>query len=292
MDELDQRPPAACRVPPGGRAPLPEIDLSNWGLRRRRALRRAATARRADRTEPRSASVLLLDMGGVVIPTLFESVALAGFPEGPLDNDSEYARVQSGELGELDYWAALARDRPDLDIPGLWRRCSYVRDELRRALAAIATNVRLAAFTNDMEHWFGAGWEQGFPELTAFDAIVEASKLGVHKPDPEAFRQAAGALGERPDRCLFVDDLAPNLDGAASVGMHTRLFDVRDPEGSIAEVLADLDLDPVIPQPRRAFSAPREQLATLGDDGAAGVEYTRFGGRGARVFRPSRGLGG
>jgi FMN phosphatase YigB (HAD superfamily) len=85
---------------------------------------------------------------------------------------------------------------------------------------------------------------------------VEAARLGVLKPDPEAFRRCAAEIGEAPQRCLFVDDLAVNLDGAAAVGMGTLLFEVRDPGASIAALLARLGLDPGPPPPGpgRVFS--------------------------------------
>ena len=246
-------PGASCRLP-GPEGPLPTVDPSAWDVRRRRAVRRAAATRVADPASPRRVSVLVLDVGGVVIPSLFESVDLAGFPSGPLASEPAWTRVQRGETTERAYWDAVAAERPGLDVAALWRACSRVRDELRRALDVLAGRVRLVAFTNDMAHFFGADWPARFPEMAAFDAVVEASRLGVHKPDPEAFRAAAAFIGERPDRCLFVDDLQANLRGARAARMHTRFFDVRDPAASVAGDLADLDLaDGELPEPGRAF---------------------------------------
>ena len=255
---------ASCRLP-GPQGPLPTVDPSAWDVRRRRAIRRAAATRVADPASPRRVSVLVLDVGGVVIPSLFESVELAGFPSGPLASEPAWTRVQRGETTERAYWDAVAAERPGLDVAALWRACSRVRDELRRALDVLAGRVRLVAFTNDMAHFFGEDWLNRFPEMGAFDAVVEASRLGVHKPDPEAFRAAAAFIGERPDRCLFVDDLQANLRGAREAKMHTRFFDVRDPAGSVACVLADLDLtadDP--PAPGRAFRRSGAAPATGG----------------------------
>jgi len=256
----DGRPAGACgpgcrcvvEVDPGqGGVP---VDLEDWAVRRRRSVWRAAGARATGRGAGRAPAAVLLDMGGVVIPTLFESVAVPGFPGGPLGDEPEYAAVERGELPERDYWARLAERRPDLDVGALWRACSRVRVEVRAALRLLAGRVRLVAFTNDMAHWFGPDWPGRFPELAAFDQVVEAARLGVLKPDPEAFRLAAAEVGEPPERCLFVDDLAVNLDGAAAVGMATMLFEVRDPGGSIAALVARLGLDPEPPAGRRVFS--------------------------------------
>jgi FMN phosphatase YigB (HAD superfamily) len=254
-----------CAFVPGSGDPGAPVDLDDWAVRRRRAVWRAAGARAAGVREKRrvresgpgrAPAAVLLDMGGVVIPTLFESVAVAGFPGGPFRGEAEYAAVERGDLPERDYWARLAERRPALDVGALWRTCSRVRGEVRAAMDAVAGRVRLVAFTNDMAHWFGPDWPGRFPELASFDQVVEAARLGVLKPHPEAFRLAAAEIGEAPERCLFVDDLAVNLDGAAATGMQTLLFEVRDPAGSTAALLARLGLhpDPGPPGPGRVFS--------------------------------------
>lgn len=249
---------AACRcVTPPAASDAELVDPSDRVVRRRRAVRWAAQAR-ARRGGAPVPITLLLDMGGVVIPTLFESTAVPGFPAGPLGDDPAYADVEGGRRQERDYWAQLIAARPDIDAGELWRACSYVRAEIRAAVAAIAGRVRVVAFTNDMAHWFGDDWPQRFAELRHFDQVVEASKLGVLKPAPESFVRAAQAIGEDPARCLFVDDLPANLDGAAAVGMATLHFDVRDPAASIARMLAMLGLAADGPRRSAVFVVPRK----------------------------------
>lgn len=245
--------------------PLPAIDPHGWSTRRRQSVRRAAVARGADASAPRIAAVLL-DIGGVVIPQLFESAAVPGLPSGPFNGDERYAAVQRGELSERAYWAEVSAARPDLDVGALWRACSYVREDVREALAALASRVRLVAFTNDMEHWFGEDWPERFPEFVLFDRLLEASKLGPPKPAPESFLLAARAIGEPPERCLFVDDLQANLDGATAVGMHTRYFDVRDPGGSLAALLADVGLAHLPAAPSARGRAVRSARAPASAD--------------------------
>lgn len=232
--------PGWCATPPPGPA-VPAVDRVR--ARRRQALRRTRT----------TISTVLLDMGGVVIPTLFESTAVPGFPAGPIGEDAEYRRVEEGREQERDYWARLAKRRPDLDIGALWRDCSYVRAEVVTLLARLAGRVRVVAFTNDMAHWFGDDWAARFPAVTRFDAVLEAAKLGVLKPDPAAFLAAAAALCEDPRRCLFVDDLAANLDGADAVGMATAPFAVTDPAGSVARILDAVGLAAAEPTRRRVW---------------------------------------
>jgi epoxide hydrolase-like predicted phosphatase len=52
-----------------------------------------------------------------------------------------------------------------------------------------------------------------------FDATVISAEVGARKPEPEIYLLAARRLGLPPAACVFVDDLAANVRGAAAVGM-------------------------------------------------------------------------
>ncbi|WP_028924889.1 HAD-IA family hydrolase [Pseudonocardia acaciae] len=214
-----------------------------WRATRLRTVRRGAAIRaRAAGREAHTITTVLLDLGGVVVPTLFEVVDDPGFPRGPFGDDPRYAEVERGRLQEREYWAEVSADRPGLDIGEYFRTRLGVRAEIRELLRAAVGRARIAALTNDMAHWFGDGWPTRFPEFGQFDALLEASKYGVLKPDPSVFRWAAARLDERPRRCLFVDDLPSNLRGAAAVGMPTEHFDVTDPAGSVRRILDRLGI--------------------------------------------------
>jgi len=217
-----------------------EVDPHGWATRRRQSVRRAALSRGADPRARRIAAVLL-DIGGVIVPQLFESVRRPGFPRGPLDREERYRPVQRGDLSERDYWAEVEAAQ-GVDVRALWREHTQVREEMQHALRALASRVRLVAFTNDMTHFFGERWPARYPVFSLFDRLIEASAIGPPKPHPEAFVRAASVIGEPVERCLFVDDLQANIDGARSVGMPTRYFDVRDPTGSLRALLDDLGL--------------------------------------------------
>lgn len=53
-----------------------------------------------------------------------------------------------------------------------------------------------------------------------FDALVISSRVGAIKPSPRMYAAILSALNARPGDCLFVDDRAVNLEGAAAAGMH------------------------------------------------------------------------
>lgn len=75
----------------------------------------------------------------------------------------------------------------------------------------LLTNNDRCAFTRhhsdiDLESWF--------------DAVVFSSDVGVNKPNPAIYRAMLSRLGVSASQCLYIDDLARNVDAARQVGMH------------------------------------------------------------------------
>jgi putative hydrolase of the HAD superfamily len=71
-----------------------------------------------------------------------------------------------------------------------------------------------------------------------FDDIVNTARIGVAKPDPQAYIVAAGRLGVAPAACLFVDDRRTNVEGAAAaglIGIHFR--DITQLESDLDDLL-------------------------------------------------------
>jgi len=55
--------------------------------------------------------------------------------------------------------------------------------------------------------------------LDELDVVFNTAEIGIAKPDPDVFRHVCAELGTEPARTAFVDDLAENVAGAASIGM-------------------------------------------------------------------------
>jgi putative hydrolase of the HAD superfamily len=61
-----------------------------------------------------------------------------------------------------------------------------------------------------------------------FDAVVLSFEVGSIKPEPAIYLTALDRLNAEPGDAVFVDDQAAYCDGAAAVGIQTRLI-ARDP---------------------------------------------------------------
>ncbi len=78
--------------------------------------------------------------------------------------------------------------------------------------------------------------------LRLFDAFVVSYEVGVLKPDPRIYETALGRAGLPAEACVFVDDRAGNVEGAARLGIRAVQFT------SAEQVAADLErLGVVIP---------------------------------------------
>ncbi|MBB5955181.1 epoxide hydrolase-like predicted phosphatase [Saccharothrix tamanrassetensis] len=74
-----------------------------------------------------------------------------------------------------------------------------------------------------------------------FDVVVTSGEVGFAKPDRRSYLLAAERLGLAPQDCVFVDDLAVNVRGAAAAGMvgvHHR---------SVRSTLAELEILLAVP---------------------------------------------
>ncbi len=206
---------------------------------------------------------LVLDFGGVISKTLFETHALSEAAlglapgsltwRGPFDpaGDAPWRAMQAGELTERDYWALRMRETGAL-VGEVWTAfpqfvgrlrgadpAAVTRPEALEAIAkAKATNCRLAILSNELDLFYGKDFRAKLPFLADFDLIVDATYTGILKPDPRAFHLVTEGLGLPASACVFVDDQAKNLRGAAETGMPYVHFDVTRPGDSYSRALA------------------------------------------------------
>jgi putative hydrolase of the HAD superfamily len=219
----------------------------------------------ADVTAP--ARALVLDFGGVISKTLFEThdatEAALGLAPGTLtwrgpfagDTDPLWCAMQRGELSERGYWLARSREVGELlgedwnDMQTFVRRARgaepslVIRPEAERAIClASGHGCKLAILSNELDLFYGAEFRRKLPLLDQFDVIVDATHTGILKPDPRAYRAVCDALGLDPQACVFVDDQERNIKGAIACGLTTVWFDVQHPLKSYRQALQPLGL--------------------------------------------------
>lgn len=210
---------------------------------------------------------LILDFGGVVTRTLFETHdlterALGLAPgtltwQGPFDpgNDPLWQDMQADRISERDYWRQRTREVGQL-VGEDWTEMSQfvraargaepeavIRPEFRDAVARVkSAGMKLAILSNELDLFYGADFREKLPFLADLDVIVDATYTGILKPDPRAYRACLDALGLAAEDCVFVDDQRRNVDGARAVDLPTVHFDVAQPAASYSQALSLLGL--------------------------------------------------
>lgn len=213
-----------------------------------------------------STRALVLDFGGVISRTLFEThdnsedaLGLARGTltwRGPFDpaTDASWRQMQAGDMSEREYWLRRAREVGSLlgetwsDMKTLVQRArgadvaAVIRPEAIDAIQrAKALGCRLGILSNELDLFYGADFRRRLPLLNEFDAIVDATYTGILKPDPRAYQACLSDLGVAASDAVFVDDQLRNVDGARQCGLQVIHFDVRQPEASFAAALRLLE---------------------------------------------------
>jgi 2-haloacid dehalogenase len=81
----------------------------------------------------------------------------------------------------------------------------------------------LHALTNWSAETFPIALER-HPWLRRFQHITVSGSVGLAKPDPAIFVLALERIGRPTQQVVFIDDSAPNIAAAASLGMHAIHF--------------------------------------------------------------------
>ena len=211
----------------------------------------------------RKDKALILDFGGVVTRTLFETHDITeqalGLPAGslswlgPFDTSTDplWVSMQKREITERQYWERraaevgrqLGEDWPDMQT--FVRRARgadpelVVRPEARMAIReAREAGMRLAILSNELDLFYGADFRKRLPLIEQFEVVVDATYTGILKPDPRAYELVIAALSLPRENCVFVDDQRKNIEGAEAVGLPCVHFDVTDPAASYDTALA------------------------------------------------------
>ncbi len=188
--------------------------------------------------------VLLLDVGGVIVPPADQEVVARA---------ERTLGLAAGELGALLYewepWYALSTGRIDVDAywAALGARVGWEPAALAAALRpvwepsgidakvvglvrAVRPLVRVAVLSNAT-----LALEQqltGFGVRDLFDPVINSARVGLRKPDPRIFQHAIDVLGVPAGRILFVDDKQRNTRVAEELGIPSLVYaaasDLRD----------------------------------------------------------------
>jgi HAD superfamily hydrolase (TIGR01509 family) len=154
---------------------------------------------------------------------------LTDFDRGAISPGDFYRRVAQAvgsRIGEAEFYA-IYNDIFRLNPPAL--------DVLSKQKAA---GKALILLSNTDVRRFGFIRET-YPELLIFDDYVLSFELGMVKPEPGIYLEAARRAGCRPEECVFIDDMPENVEAAIKLGMTGIVY---RPETDLAAELGRLGL--------------------------------------------------
>ncbi|HJL17402.1 MAG TPA: HAD family phosphatase [Sandaracinaceae bacterium LLY-WYZ-13_1] len=175
---------------------------------------------------------LLLDVMGTLVRDPFhrEMPAFFGMSLDELlaqKHPDAWVRFEHGELSEEAFLERFFADGRPFDRRGFVehvRRAYAYLEGIEPLLEALrARGVPMHALSNYPCWYRLIEAELGLSRYLDWSFV--SCETGVRKPDPEAYRGAARALSLPPERCLFVDDRATNVEAAREVGMDAVVFE-------------------------------------------------------------------
>ncbi len=190
-----------------------------------------------------SISTILLDFGGVIqTPNDPKSTALRrdkmartlGFNSGDemwlrFYTGEEWLATKTGQMTDDEMWRRLLapyglenRAEREAFVRELFRG-EGLQDKMRELIFRLYQRFQLAILSNASDTL-----EQILREklgiIDLFQVVVNSHRIGVAKPDREAFKIALKMIGSKPAETLFVDDQRRNTEAAEQLGLHTYLF--------------------------------------------------------------------
>lgn len=200
---------------------------------------------------------ILWDFGGVITSSPFEAFNRyeieKGFPKDVIrglnavnPDANAWAQFERSEVSAEDFdgiFLAEAR-AAGYEIPGrdvIACLSGDVRPRMVAALKKCAQHFKVGCITNNVSAGEGPGMASSSGKaaqvraaMETFEIVIESSKVGIRKPDPEIYKLACRELGVAPSDAVYLDDLGINCKPAHQLGM--TAIKVVDPDVALKEL--------------------------------------------------------
>jgi len=154
---------------------------------------------------------------GASAPELLRRLDQGGF--ATVHADYECGRIDSRTLA-AQFNAILGWSVPFEEFATAYQEIFELNPpvaQLARDLKAAGYLLGLGSNTGELHSsWFLKAYADLF---TQFDHLILSHRIGVKKPHPAFYNHALRAMKVAPSACLFVDDLAENVQAARKQGL-------------------------------------------------------------------------
>ena len=188
--------------------------------------------------EKKKIDTVVFDIGGVLVELgRFRFLEKKGFT-GEKANRVMYATMRSKDWVQMDLNNIPVEEILERFIrndPGMEAEIRYMFEDLngiveRREsslpwLRRIKESGRRILYLSNYSHKIMRECADALYFLPEMEGGLFSCDVHMVKPDPGFFRLLIEKYQLDPARCVFIDDIETNLEGARAVGMHTILFE-------------------------------------------------------------------
>jgi putative hydrolase of the HAD superfamily len=187
---------------------------------------------------------IIWDFGGVFTSSPFEAFNVL---EAEMGAPKDFIRGINTINPENNAWAQFESNSVSMDdfdelfaaesaaqghrISGkavIARLSGTLRPRMVGVLKICKQHFQVACITNNVKAGHGPGMDTDQAKANSaaevmeiFSLVVESSKEGIRKPNPEIYKRTCEKLAVSPTKCVFLDDLGINLKPAKALGMQT-----------------------------------------------------------------------
>ncbi|PID64060.1 MAG: hypothetical protein CSB44_00020 [Gammaproteobacteria bacterium] len=196
---------------------------------------------------------LVLDIGNVIVR--WDPLRLIGTA---FDTEADRRQALADTIANSD-WVAMDRGTMTLDeavsraqarSPLPPERIRMIYDNLAPSLTPLedtmAAMKEVAAkgvpiyILSNMQHHPWVWLRENYDCWSVCQGMVVSCDTGFVKPEPEIYRHLTDTFSLDPDTCVFVDDVAVNVEAARAAGWQSVQLTEREAGGAILRALGEM----------------------------------------------------
>jgi len=139
----------------------------------------------------------------------------------------EFDDLLHGKISERAFWQNI-RERNSWDVPlrelEALARAGFTEIEgTRNIILQLQGRYTLGLLSNHAKEWIDY-CEGTFAYQKMFTASLYSFEVGIGKPEKRIYDLILNKMGEKPENCLFIDDMSKNVIAAQKLGFTTIQF--------------------------------------------------------------------
>ncbi len=153
--------------------------------------------------------------------------------------------VCRGEMPVADFNQAMSKQlrMSELDWKKYYLAAVDPIHEMHELVEWAAKYYNVGLLSNIMPGFIDAMFSEKLLPNVKYASIIDSSKVGSIKPEPQIYKEAQSFTNCEPSEILLVDDSRANIMAAEKFGWHVLWFDDYRPEESVTRIKNALEVD-------------------------------------------------